>query len=681
MFIHIVLVLSFLCCSCVLFNFISSYHYPTNHSSLPPPCTRSINRLHLIVIDALRHDQLSQLPFTYNLIKSCKASSFIFKSDFPTVTSPRISTITTGIKPGLFSLFSNLNTNSINFDSVISSAQRNNLTLSFVGDDTWGKLFPTGFTFSHSLPSLDIYDFDSIDNLILNYYSNISFIENFDINIAHFLGVDHIGHVFGPKSNQMAQKLIDLDKFIYKFYKLISSNDLLVILSDHGMTDSGNHGGISEEEINGVLIFMSPFFSQSNLIEFKQDELIAFLSCLLGIQIPFCATSIPLFLNNLNSIKFDWLTFIRHVVNFFITFRTVNTKISSNVSETINNLIDFGNTLVYSLEKNSTIDSYYFVKFLNLRNNIVDTLFNNPLNLKLIVFISCVNLVVLSFIFIKISFNGTSKLEAVLTTAFLFSLFSSNVIQKFDTALFYFSLISILVNYCTSVNKLFSLLCLVLARFVFIYSEFVDLIQFNYYLMILAVSMSIVLYNIMNLLTSKPAKIPLFVCLFLLLLAFNPSQVTVITLMLFSVTTLDQTHSPLHVHILSLLAYYLTSHHYLIEKIDVKTAFQFSDSFSFLSIITALVHHIFPSLLVSFACLRTCSGVEVLRLFFLRLITLSFIQFFTSIETSNGLFYSIFLPFYVVHYMLFGIASLCEICCWMIRMKLKKSSKNVLQLK
>lgn len=48
-----------------------------------------------------------------------------------------------------------------------------------------------------------------------------------------------------------------------------SSNFVIVLVGDHGMSDSGSHGGSSESETEVPLIFLSPFFKLSKKSKIK----------------------------------------------------------------------------------------------------------------------------------------------------------------------------------------------------------------------------------------------------------------------------------------------------------------------------------------------------------------------------------------------------------------------------
>lgn len=92
----------------------------------------------------------------------------------------------------------------------------------------------------------------------------------------------------------------------------MDNETLLVIMGDHGMTETGDHGGDSLLELNTALIFYS---KKENLIkssvveETRQINLTPTLALLLGIPIPFSNLGIvieSMFENSLDSISANY---------------------------------------------------------------------------------------------------------------------------------------------------------------------------------------------------------------------------------------------------------------------------------------------------------------------------------------------------------------------------------------
>ncbi|KHJ76196.1 hypothetical protein OESDEN_24184 [Oesophagostomum dentatum] len=109
-----------------------------------------------------------------------------------------------------------------------------------------------------------------------------------DLIVAHVLGVDHCGHKYGPNHIQMSVQLRKVDEIILETANELENDDLLVVLGDHGMTSTGDHGGDSDDETHAGLLVFSPGHALAPLpAGLRQIDLVPTLSLLLGLPIPF----------------------------------------------------------------------------------------------------------------------------------------------------------------------------------------------------------------------------------------------------------------------------------------------------------------------------------------------------------------------------------------------------------
>lgn len=65
--------------------------------------------------------------------------------------------------------------------------------------------------------------------------------KDWDVIIAHFLGVDHCGHRYGPSHPEMANKLAQMNDIVTSVIEKISQDKdtILFVFGDHGMTRTG----------------------------------------------------------------------------------------------------------------------------------------------------------------------------------------------------------------------------------------------------------------------------------------------------------------------------------------------------------------------------------------------------------------------------------------------------------
>ncbi|XP_058214879.1 uncharacterized protein LOC131326207 isoform X2 [Rhododendron vialii] len=240
----------------------------------------AIDRLVIIVLDALRFDFVAPIPsledikpwmgklqVLHKLASREGSSARIFKAiaDPPTTSLQRLKGLTTGGLPTFIDVGNSFGAPAILEDNLISQLVQNGKQVVMMGDDTWLQLFPHHFNASFPFPSFNVKDLHTVDdgctrNLFPSLYD-----EDWDVLIAHFLGVDHAGHIFGVNSVPMIEKLEQYNFIIEKVVEVLEGqsgpgglheNTLLLVMGDHGQTINGDHGGGSAEEVETVIFAM-----------------------------------------------------------------------------------------------------------------------------------------------------------------------------------------------------------------------------------------------------------------------------------------------------------------------------------------------------------------------------------------------------------------------------------------
>ncbi|NXA42023.1 PIGO transferase, partial [Eudromia elegans] len=283
---------------------------PWDGQRLPPHSCwlpRRFPRAVLVLIDALRFEfasfdpaNASPLPYQNKLsfLHQLAASQprhgrlYRFRADPPTATMQRIKGLTTGSLPTFIDVGSNFATYAIQEDNLLAQLVQNGARVVFMGDDTWEGLFPKKFFRSYFFPSFNVKDLHTVDDGILQHlYPTVDGGE-WDLLIAHFLGVDHCGHKHGPDHPEMAKKLIQMNEMLRSLVDHLGNDTLLLVAGDHGMTDTGDHGGDSEKEVNAALFVYSktPLFGTAPPEEpeaIPQVNLVPTVALLLGVPIPY----------------------------------------------------------------------------------------------------------------------------------------------------------------------------------------------------------------------------------------------------------------------------------------------------------------------------------------------------------------------------------------------------------
>lgn len=109
---------------------------------------------------------------------------------------------------------------------------------------------------------------------------------DWDVMFLHYLGLDHIGHVFGPQSKHVPEKLAEIDRIIQMLHEKSrkwKEKTAIFVTGDHGMKDSGGHGGSSFAETHVPLIVLNEKCFGAHV---EQVDIAPTLSVLIGVDMP-----------------------------------------------------------------------------------------------------------------------------------------------------------------------------------------------------------------------------------------------------------------------------------------------------------------------------------------------------------------------------------------------------------
>lgn len=235
----------------------------------PKPFSKAV----IIVVDALRFDFMwtsaigrsssknasqyyhNQMPVFRDLARREGWTTLFYEgiADAPTTTMQRLKALTTGVLPTFIDAGSNFNSPAVREDSWVAQLGG---TGAFIGDDTWESLFPReNWAKAVPFPSFDVKDLHSVDaGVEANLLPALRRSDEWSVLVAHFLGVDHVGHKHGPAHPVMAAKMEQLSAAISAVAEELPQDTLLVVLGDHGMTEDGNHGGASDDEVSAAMM-------------------------------------------------------------------------------------------------------------------------------------------------------------------------------------------------------------------------------------------------------------------------------------------------------------------------------------------------------------------------------------------------------------------------------------------
>ncbi|KAE8706946.1 GPI ethanolamine phosphate transferase 2-like isoform X2 [Hibiscus syriacus] len=272
-------------------------------SGIPP----SFDRLILMVIDGLPAEfvlgkngkppnkQFKEgMPYTQSLLASGSAIGYHAKAAPPTVTMPRLKAMVSGAIGGFLDVAFNFNTQAMMDDNLLGQFFRIGWKMVMLGDETWIKLFPRLFERHDGVSSFYVKDTVQVDQNVSRHLGDELWKDDWNLLILHYLGLDHVGHIGGRSSVLMVPKLKEMDEVVKLIHSSINQSQgnrrgraLLVIVSDHGMTENGNHGGSTYEETDSLALFIglrNHVFDYAPVI--KQIDIAPTLALLFGVPIP-----------------------------------------------------------------------------------------------------------------------------------------------------------------------------------------------------------------------------------------------------------------------------------------------------------------------------------------------------------------------------------------------------------
>lgn len=220
-----------------------------------------LNKLVLIVLDGLCYEVANNnMGFLNHLVEKNIGSSYKVKSELPSMSRPLYETILTGVYPYKSGIVNNNICRLSNHKSIFNIVKENG-GISCAASYYWiSELY-------NKAPFDYLYDTYQEDNAKPIQYGRFYFDDTYpdshlfidaetlrnkhnpNFLYIHPMGIDDIGHKFGKDSLEYRNKAIQVDTILSNFIPLwIEKGYEILVTSDHGMNNDGNHCGISDDE-------------------------------------------------------------------------------------------------------------------------------------------------------------------------------------------------------------------------------------------------------------------------------------------------------------------------------------------------------------------------------------------------------------------------------------------------
>ncbi len=283
----------------------------TTPAKVAPALTK---RLVLVLIDSLREDAAKDptvLPIFSTF--SVEGASGINITPPVTLTALSVATMGTKMTPPIAWSLQNFDASSLDGETLFSllraaGPERSDQRIAFLGDAAWTQLY--GAHADHMLPFRDTGFYSELeggmlpqDRESLERAETILADPSYSFVVIHLVGSDKAAHRYGAHLRESDGRLSEYAQVIGRIGSEVERlrarfNDpdtTWLVISDHGCTRFGNHGGGEDEARRAPFAMVGPGIRAGSRIEQSLTAMAGTLGALFGVRAPATAESPPAF--------------------------------------------------------------------------------------------------------------------------------------------------------------------------------------------------------------------------------------------------------------------------------------------------------------------------------------------------------------------------------------------------
>jgi hypothetical protein len=265
--------------------------------ALPPPQPVSwpalAKRVALIVLDGLRPMEAFNPDYMPALVERTRQAAWgVARSSEITMTVPGVRMLGAGVSSDFLEILHNWNPRSSPVTSLFTVARRQGLRTFLYGDHVWKRAFGRDIA-RHVDTRLSVWNYytDVVHAPDLSHLSDLHDLltsgEPFDLLVVHLVGPDHASHRYRVTSPEFREYLRWLDPKVDELLDaLVATGTTVLLTSDHGMSDWGQHGGDEPTARKTPYLFQGPGINVGPGPLLSQADLPATLAALLGLPMP-----------------------------------------------------------------------------------------------------------------------------------------------------------------------------------------------------------------------------------------------------------------------------------------------------------------------------------------------------------------------------------------------------------
>ncbi|MFJ8260717.1 alkaline phosphatase family protein [Rummeliibacillus sp. NPDC094406] len=229
------------------------------------------NKVIAIVVDGMRYDKgCETFGFVQHLVETNQAALYKVKSELPSLSRPLYEVLLTGTPASMNGITSNLAVRLSSQKSIFHLTKENGLRNATASYYWVSELYNRApFNYIEDRHQDDeskpiqhgsfYWDDDYADSHVLMDAEALRRKHDPHFLYIHTLGVDVKGEIFGSESKEYREQILKVASLLAQLLPTwISEGYHILITSDHGMSETGNHGGITDGERDVPLFIISP---------------------------------------------------------------------------------------------------------------------------------------------------------------------------------------------------------------------------------------------------------------------------------------------------------------------------------------------------------------------------------------------------------------------------------------
>jgi len=253
---------------------------------LPPPYAHTERRMYILLVDTLRYETAIDPDLMPNLIGLQNKSTYGYmRNSIDAVTVPSVKAAFTGVDGfSLFNVVENFKKGNV-IPSVFTQLNQEGVSISCYTDITF-RIFDHDITDYNELDrrnwKIDDYrkiEQEAIDDSMEDYIER-----EHDLVIMHLLIPHDINHRYGPDHADFPGAFRSADETIKRLDELIPDDEYLLVMGDHGHTDSGRHQyGL---DVPTYYSIRGPGFEKNNELPIAITDIRFLVSWAMGVPLP-----------------------------------------------------------------------------------------------------------------------------------------------------------------------------------------------------------------------------------------------------------------------------------------------------------------------------------------------------------------------------------------------------------